>query len=537
MEYYFFPIDPDLPGYFVRDEVEEYRSTHPLPPPQPTLDKAIIPNMPNLRDLEAVLSMLPDDRKDVTQKYLRQEMEKHMATARAFFPTFDQDNEASEPFYFLVLTEPWEGYEPGAIVGLRMGEAVGAIGVFPGWTLDLSSGKLHYTKPTPPEQAEAGSSNIIGLIHPMGVAPGLPDRINSEEQWNGLPHVVKTSYGRFERPIQNPEEANPISLQVANSIFELVVYVGQGIAFTNPLAGLAISFVASQAQQQFNNRLGEAGAITTQIANMLAANNVTLERDLALAPIRTHADWANDHYDPKWIDEVMSKKDTDDAKKNKLLDFIKGMKKDLNSRNANILTAINLMVEDSPTANSDLRKPSTAMLKASGFFYGANYFLARGREALNAQYNLEPAKSLDFAELLLAKSKTYAERARALLEAVEEQCTKRVNLVKITRENGRVVLEDDYLWYGKAYIFSSRYILFTTYIDDNCGRVSKDQSFEFVVNLFNTYRAFQYKNYRKKLCSWFWGTGEKGTFDETVSAMEASYGSIQGLVNELKKGV
>jgi hypothetical protein len=154
--------------------------------------------------------------------------------------------------------------------------------VFPGWAVD-SSGRLHHH--APPARAHRS-------VHVTAAA----------DTWG-------SNRGEIPDPDPDPEVAQQQSFTDAlGAILDIANYVGQGLAMTgNPAAGLTLSFFAGEFQKA-NDAMSGAPGLLDQIAGLLDANKVSLEGDLAKSPIRTYQSWAVDHYDEKWIAEIMGAK-------------------------------------------------------------------------------------------------------------------------------------------------------------------------------------------------------------------------------------
>jgi hypothetical protein len=396
------------------------------------------------------------------------------------------------------------------------------LALFEGWTVD-ASGQVHFA--VPPPRHRGGPA----LIHIDG---GWDD--------DGWSAIGNDGWGRTIPDLDPASQSHPVLQGLADFTLELLQYVGNGIAMTNPLKGLALAFISAQTQKLVDS-LGGASRILGEIADMLAANNVALENDLSRAAIRTYEDWAHEHYDASWIQDIMTKdpKLPDVADKvKKLEEFVTLITKDLDSRNAAVLTAVNLMAEDDPQPSKNLLKPSSAMLKAAGYFYGANYMLVRGRQAFNVQYTKEGAKaSLEVCERLVAKSKEYLAYAQKLSASVDRQVDARLALIWPRRLTGGAEIFDAFKTYdGAAHSFPWDVQLNTQVYDGPCCTSSGcDDLYNHVVALAEKLKGLKQPAYRKHLCSWFWGDSTTATFDDAVRQMKDNDAKLQALYAACQK--
>lgn len=569
--YFFFPAESSASSDQVAKFATGYRTTHPLPL-QPPLPEVVLSDLPDLLDTASLLTGVPDQRRAGVERYLTEQLDRYGPIAHELLHATRPGHHAvaqepsgspADSVEFAALAEPWHAYVGGTVVGIRRPGPVGVLAVFDGWTVDPNEGRLRYEAPPPRtarsphattsrasprrfaeaalavEGDESGTTTTPGTSQPWS-ALGAPD--NDLQDYSGadaskgagISHTVPpqtwgTSGSSDSREIPSPDpgtSGHPGLVQAVDFLTDLLGYVGNGLAMTNPtdpLPGLTLTFFA----QQFDKAakaMDQGPSMVEQITALLNANKIQLEEDLSKTPLRTYEDWATDHYQDNWLSEILGAPDLNapDIKQkiDTLTEFVGDVTKDLDSRNADILDAVNLLKVDDPSPSKDLMQPSEAMWKAAGWFYAANYVLAKGRQAFNAQYTLNgDAAAARIAGVLAAKSTLYVSYAKQLRKAVDDQAWNRLQLVSAKSLTGGSQVDDKYKTYDRRsepdWDNDESNIIYDGEPccgSDDCAskfKIAQDRMAEFVAQKGPAYRA--------TLITWFWGNATG--FDDAVWAM------------------
>src|SRR5262249_25538057 len=203
---------------------------------------------------------------------------------------------------------------------------------------------------------------------------------------------------------------------VGKEIFEhsltMINYIAQGLSGVFPVAGPIISAMIGVISQGNSAAMSGGVAMLDAFAQQLKASDAELETDLASAHVMTYQQWASANYQDDWVNDVM----TGDANSQKVLDekksldkFVATVTRDLKDRNSELLSAVNLMMTETPAESSNLNSPTLAMLKSPGFFFMANYVLILGKQAFTAQLTMEGDQAAAvIGKELAAKSTVYS---------------------------------------------------------------------------------------------------------------------------------
>jgi len=496
----------------VSDYALRYRASHRLPL-QPDLADVSLPTAPAVRHLDDVVNAVPEDQRDELRMRLRGQAEKYHGLAEDLMPSLP--GEPATALTPIALADTLLGYPSGSIGAIRVGPRVGVLALFPGWSID-HGGSLAFDPPGAAEPAltpRAGGRGVPGLM------------VEPAETWGESSREVLD-------PDPNPEVARSAT-SFADVTLEVISYIGQGLAMANPLAGLTLAFFSQEVQKAADAMSGAPGLLD-EISDLLEANTVKLEGDLSKSPIRTYASWSADHYSDSWLADIMGAPDLkkpDIARKLKQLnEFIKGVSTDLNSRDASILDAVNLLRDDSLQPNTDLLKPTDAMWKASGYIYAANFVLAKGRQAFNAQYTLYGAnKSADLAASLTNRSAEYLAYVESLRDAVDKQVAARIALIRTEQLTGGSQANDYFKLYDRRTEpdFDSDLGVIVYDGQPCCGSSDCASKYQATVAAGAKLQRIKSVEYRTKLCSWFWG--DDSSFDSAVAAMKTNDTALQAL--------
>jgi hypothetical protein len=320
--------------------------------------------------------------------------------------------------------------------------------------------------------------------------------------------------------------ANPVQT-FADTILTLTNYVGQYLSMTGlPATGLLASLLSGLTQQAVDSSLGRGPGLLEAFQKLLDANRITLEKDLARAVITTYRDYAKNHYNDAWPDQVMKAPDPLPSdikdKVSRMQDFTKKMTEDFDGT-PDMFTAVNMMRVDNPQPG-DVHGVTEAMLKSEGFFYMANVILALGRQAFNAKYTMEgPKAAAKLAGLVASYSQIYTDYAAALKWTVDQQVAARAGMFYPFNGSAEYGIWDRY--YGDPGWLS--YDEKCCGIDDcNDKQRKRDAKMEQI-------RAERTERYRTELCGRFWD-GSSQTFDQAVAKMRDNNAVLQKLAQDCR---
>ena len=250
----------------------------------------------------------------------------------------------------------WNGYPAGTIVAIRPSAPVQVIAVFDEWTID-AAGQLTRT-PSAPATTQP---------------PHVPPKISAAALTAA---VTAVSPGQtFADTVLPDQLRGPVPLH-------------DGPARSGPASA---SLLSGFAQQAVDGAFSSGPGLIDAFKQLLQANRIKLENDLAGAVILNYRDNAEIHYRDAWLDQVMNPPDpaAKDIKDKvaKLEDFADKITTDFDGT-SDLFTAVDTMRVPDPQPG-DVHDVTEAMLKAEGFFYMANVALTLGRQAFNAKYTMD----------------------------------------------------------------------------------------------------------------------------------------------------
>jgi hypothetical protein len=485
--YYFSPASGDVTPATVTGYATSYLST--VGRQYVSAPVAVVDGPPPTLNLDDVVERLDPATRQQTRSHLTDQEQRLRPIAEGLVPGLPGEPSADLGFAATVMA--WNGYPAGTIVAIRPSAPVQVIAVFDEWTID-AAGQLTRT-PSAPATTQP---------------PHVPPKISAAALTAA---VTAVSPGQT----------------FADTVLTLTNYVGQYLSMTGlPGVGLLASLLSGFAQQAVDGAFSSGPGLIDAFKQLLQANRIKLENDLAGAVILNYRDNAEIHYRDAWLDQVMNPPDpaAKDIKDKvaKLEDFADKITTDFDGT-SDLFTAVDTMRVPDPQPG-DVHDVTEAMLKAEGFFYMANVALTLGRQAFNAKYTMDGSDAAaKIAGLVASYSQIYTDYATALKRTVDQQVATRSGMFHSGNPAGEVWIWDDY--YGPdpagALVWSEKCCG-----SDDCAGKGRDRD-----GVMAQMRVNQTEQYRKDLHGRFWD-GDSQTFDQAVAAMQDNNAKLQKLAQD-----
>jgi hypothetical protein len=484
--YYFCPADSGVTAATVTGYAASYLSA--VGRQHVDAPGSVVDGPPPSFDLDHVVERLEPANRQQTRSYLIDQEQRLKPIAADLVPGLP--GEPSADLSLLATAGEWNGHQAGTIVAIRPGTPVQVVAVFEEWTID-AAGQVTRT-PSAPVIAEP---------------PGVPAKVSA---------ATLTA-------------ATDPAQTFADTVLTLTNYVGQFLSMTGlPGTGLLASMLSGFAQQAVDGSFSRGPSLIDAFKQLLQANRISLENDLAGAVILNYRDNAEIHYRDAWLNQVMTApdplpRDIKD-KVDKLEDFAGKITADFDGT-SDLFTAVNMMRVSDPQPG-DIHDVTEAMLKSEGFFYMANVALTLGRQAFNVKYTMDgPSAAATIADLLASHSQIYTDYATALKGTVDAQVAARPGLIQPGEAGGEVYIWDHYYPApGEGEL---------AYSEKCCGNPDCDDKKRTRDGAMAQMRTERTEQYHKDLCARFWD-GSHQTFDQAVASMQDNNAKLQKLAQECK---